>query len=123
VCLAVRRLTERPRQRALWCAVALLWAVGVGATRVYLGVHWPTDVIAGWLLAGCLTLASTSRPWRRTACVPERHGSAEVAQKGSAPGAGRPEFGQPGGPVRFQSEQSFQRCVGDSVQVLALAAG
>ena len=49
----------------LWGLAATLSFL-VGISRVYLGVHWPTDVVVGWILAAgwlwvaLLTTASIS---------------------------------------------------------------
>ncbi len=42
------RFEPRPWLRVFVYAVAVLLFLGIGASRVYLGVHWPSDVLAGW---------------------------------------------------------------------------
>lgn len=46
------RFAQRRRVKAYAMGAALLATLLVGCTRVYLGVHWPTDVLAGWFVGG-----------------------------------------------------------------------
>ncbi|MGW1162920.1 phosphatase PAP2 family protein [Streptomyces sp. NPDC002519] len=61
--------------RPLWrtaLATAVVAVVGVGLTRVWLGVHWPSDVVGGWLLGAllvALAVASYGR-WQKPAQRP-----------------------------------------------------
>lgn len=42
------RLTTRLSLKVYFLSIAVILTVAVGVTRVYLGVHYPTDVLAGW---------------------------------------------------------------------------
>jgi undecaprenyl-diphosphatase len=50
------RMDGRVRIRVFFVSLAAVLACAVGISRVYLGVHWPSDVLAGWTLGAAWAL-------------------------------------------------------------------
>ena len=44
------RLDRRRHVKALVLALGVAMTLLVGLSRIYLGVHWPSDVLAGWCI-------------------------------------------------------------------------
>lgn len=53
----VSRSFDERRTRVFVIAVAALLVLTIGFTRLYLGVHYPTDVIGGWTVGATWALA------------------------------------------------------------------
>ena len=63
--LATALILAPPARRGPWVAGALLLAFIVGLSRVYLGVHWPTDVLGGWAF-GLLAVSAAMMVGRKS---------------------------------------------------------
>lgn len=55
--------------RAALATAVVLWVIYIGFTRIYLGVHWPTDVLGSALLCGGVVLPAAALLWQRI--IPE----------------------------------------------------
>lgn len=70
------RAIQRPLSRAALATIIVVVIAAVGFSRLYLGVHWSTDVLTGWLLGAawlsvCVTaLVIVTGPPRGASPVP-----------------------------------------------------
>lgn len=54
--LLLAEATAARRLKAYFVGLGIFMAVAIGVSRIYLGVHYPTDVIAGWALGAAWSL-------------------------------------------------------------------
>jgi membrane-associated phospholipid phosphatase len=57
--MLTQRWSSPAERRAIWSIVAVL-VVGQGGSRLYLGRHWPEDILGGWVF-GWLVLRTLTR--------------------------------------------------------------
>jgi undecaprenyl-diphosphatase len=57
------RFADRRRIKALALSFGVLLSLLVGLSRIYLGVHWTTDVLGGWSLGAVWAMACWLAAW------------------------------------------------------------
>ena len=54
----LNRHCKNEKLKKILGAVCGFLALAIGPSRLYVGVHWPTDVLAGWCIGGAVLLVS-----------------------------------------------------------------
>ncbi|HEX5380571.1 MAG TPA: phosphatase PAP2 family protein [Phenylobacterium sp.] len=68
----IASLEPRRATKVLAYVLAIVVMIMVGVSRVYLGVHWPSDVLAGWCLGAGWALLAWIALSRLTRPAPDR---------------------------------------------------
>lgn len=113
--LLLARTLPRRALKVYVVALGVVLAAAVGLSRLYLGMHWPSDVLAGWTLGGAWALLcwQVERVLQRRGLVeraeyvrrprpPHPHHPEETPEAltppDAAPGDGRASAGAPSAP-------------------------
>jgi len=59
----IAQSVETRALRVYVLSVALLLTLAIGLSRLYLGVHWPTDVLAGWIVGASWAFLTAIAAW------------------------------------------------------------
>lgn len=74
--ILLARIEPRPLLKVYFLSVTMALTFLVGISRVYLGVHYPTDVLAGWTVGLVWALLCWLAAWYL-----QRHGAVEPDQR------------------------------------------